>query len=159
MMKKIIFAAIAMLVLNACESAGSGVPVDIPDVAIDCDTGDCQGAGASKDAYVYYTLSGCNPDQVEFALAATATLNVSCSGAGCTGIATTWRNSTGQVITQIPSNRYYVCAWIDINGDAEPDAADEFGDTTQSVVDDSGITISDWDVIYTFSRSKARKNR
>lgn len=127
---------------TSCER-GSGAPVPIPDVHIECSTGNCVGATGTHVASVVFTRSGCAPDQMNFEFIASGNANVSCVSGTCSGTVTTWGDKNQNLVTEILSNFYYICGWIDLN-DSIVDNNDAFSHTSDTIVSGETLTITDW---------------
>ncbi|MBY0384605.1 hypothetical protein K2X05_05550 [bacterium] len=145
-MKKTVFFFLFGVLLNGCESAGTGDPVDIPDVIIDCQNGKCTGvATGSYEVTINITSSGCADDQIPLAPVVAGTANITCTnGVGCSGTVSTWRDNNSSITSQIPSSTYSVCGTIDLDRSLTKNPGDAYADESR-LVTASFITLSDWD--------------
>lgn len=146
----IFFLCASLLALAGCESSGDGTKVDAPNVDIRCNTSKCTSGAVNKDAYVVLSLSGCAPDQIGFDTVASGSVQLICTGGGCTGTVT---NITPDNFT---SRSYYVCGWIDVNDDGVQNSTDAFSEDNV-FVSGSTLSITSWSVTYTFSRQRDKK--
>ena len=119
--------------VTACDSDGTGAQVPLPLVDILCVGGKCSIAG-TRDVVTNLTLSGCDPQQIDFEPVATGTGTVSCNGSRCTGTVSQWSAST------VEGRSYYVCGWIDINDNAIKNAQMLFREL--SIVSGAAITMN-----------------
>jgi hypothetical protein len=112
-------AAVIVLSLSGCaEPAGSGEPVSIPKLFINCTTSQCRtNAAPNPRITAIYTTSGCDaPDFGSIISASTEAL--SCNGTtGCYGELSGWIDSEGNPVTTIASGVYSICARIDYDRD------------------------------------------
>ncbi len=116
--------ALAGAAVSCAEIAGSGTPVAIPTVVVDCTTADCQ-AGPSQIAFVYITDANCSIGFLGGA-AASSSAQATCGGAtGCRVTMTSWISGTShETTTQVPSGTYTVCGYIDMDSSDSPTTAD-----------------------------------
>lgn len=156
-MKKFFFLLAISFLNMRCESSGSGSPVDIPNVEIDCTTATCSAANGGYEVTVNFSIAACAKDQLEFGSVVAGTANITCvNGAGCSGTVSSWRDNNGATTTTINSRTYSVCGWIDIDpGDKNPN--DAFSEEN-ALVSESTITLSDWGAANYFIR-KSHSNR
>lgn len=147
---RILFLGALVFTIAGCESSGDGTPVDSPDVFIDCSTAKCTSGSTSKDGYVVLSLSGCAPDQIGFDTVASGNVQLLCTAGACRGTVTNLTPSS------FSSRSYYVCGWIDVNDDSVQNSVDAFAED-YLFVSGSPLTISNWSVSYTFSRSRRQK--
>lgn len=143
---KLFFLLYTLLFLNACESTGSGVVVDAPNVDISCSSSKCAIAGFI-DAYVVLTLSGCAENQIGFESVASGTEQLLCSGSSCTGTLNSWTPSS------IESRSYYICGWIDIDNNGVKNSADAFSED-ELFISGSPLTMTNWSVTYSSLRKR-----
>lgn len=143
---KLVLVLSCLVFLNACESTGSGVSVDAPNVDINCSTSKCAIAGFI-DAYVVLTLSGCEENQIGFESVASGTEQLLCSGSSCSGTLNSWTPSS------IESRTYYICGWIDIDNNGIKNSADAFSED-QLFISGSPLTMTNWSVTYSFFRKR-----
>lgn len=129
----------------SCESAGTGTPVPIPNVEIDCTTAKCSAVSTSSyDVVINVTSSGCAFDQIETLPVITGTVNVICTnGSGCSGTVSSWRDKNGNTETEIISSTYSVCGWIDLDSNPNKTINDAFADEN-ILITESTITLTDW---------------
>lgn len=132
--KIILFSISCLVLLTRCQpSAGSGAdgaPTSIPTFQISCASSNCSSSGnVIRNIFVYLTTSGCAT--ASYGQVATGTGQVSCSGGVCSTSNLTWINSSGSIITKIPSNIYDVCGLIDLTGSYVGSTVPP-GDTTSS---------------------------
>lgn len=157
-MKHLILFLSAALALSACDSAtGSGEAVDIPTVRIDCTSSKCTGITGARDATVILSLSGCKASQITYELVATGPVSAICTPTGCTGTVNSWTNVNNEAIASIESRSYYVCGWIDIDNNANPESPDDAFSEELRTVTGSTMTLTDWSV--TYSSRKIRPHR
>ncbi len=145
-MKKAIFLVLVGVFLNRCESAGTGVPVDIPDVIIDCQNAKCSATSTgSYEVTINITSSGCADDQIPLAPVVAGTANITCTNSfGCSGTVTSWRDNNSSPTSQIPSSTYSICGTIDLDRSLTKNPGDAYADESR-LVSTSSITLSDWD--------------
>ena len=145
-MKKALFLILFGVLLNRCESAGSGDPVAIPDVIIDCQNAKCSAeATGSYEVTINITSSGCADDQIPLAPVVAGTANITCTfGFGCSGTVTSWRDNNSSPASQIPSSTYSICGTIDLDRSLTKNPGDAYADESR-LVSASSITLSDWD--------------
>ena len=143
---KLFFLLYTLVLLNACESSGSGVVVNAPNVDISCSSSKCAIAGFI-DAYVVLTLSGCAENQIGFESVASGTEQLLCSGSSCTGRLNSWTPSS------IESRSYYICGWIDIDNNGVKNSADAFSED-ELFISGSPLTMTNWSVTYSSLRKR-----
>ncbi len=151
-MKKIFFLLVLAFLNMRCESSGSGSPVDIPNIEIDCTTATCSGAASGGyEVTVNFSIAACSVDQLEFGSVVAGTANVTCvNGVGCSGVVSSWRDNNGSVTTTINSRTYSICGWIDLDpGNKNPN--DAFSEESVLVAS-STITLTDWGAANYFIR-------
>jgi hypothetical protein len=143
--KTLFFISLAFLI-SRCESSGTGDPVSIPDVEIDCQTTKCSSAATgSYDVVINITSSGCADDQIPLAPVVAGTATIICTnGLGCSGTVNSWRDTNSTPTTEIPSSTYSICGWIDLDGLSTKNAGDAYAEQSQ-LVTSIAITLSDWD--------------
>ena len=144
-MKNTIFLILLSVLTIRCESSGTGEPVDIPDVVIDCQNAKCIAENGSYDVVINITSSGCADDQIPLAPVVAGTASITCiNGIGCSGTVTSWRDTNSNTTTTIPSSTYSICGWIDLDGLSTKNAGDAYAEESR-LVSTSAITLSDWD--------------
>ncbi len=137
--------AAAALALGAmavsCQPAGSGEPVGIPSVTLNCSTGPCATANGSRSFVMFVTAAGCANPEFDARLSAAGTVN--CSGGACTGVADSWASASGRETTIAASN-YDFCAFIYFNGNpsGDPISGDARGALERVTVDGSQGSLS-----------------
>lgn len=153
MKKSVLIIMVAFFITN-CESAGTGDPVPIPNVQINCDTAKCKAVPSNLyEVTITVTLSGCAEDQIGMIPVVSGTANITCiSTVGCQGTVNTWRDTNSSTVTTVPSKTYSVCGWIDLDIGV-PNANDAFADENL-LVTSATITLTDWGATY-FFRTKA----
>lgn len=153
MIKNVIVFLLLGFLNTSCESAGTGTPVPIPNVEIDCTTAKCTSATGVYEVVINITGSGCAVDQIDLAAVITGTVNVLCNSSGCSGTVSSWRDSdTGNTTTEIISSTYSVCGWIDLDSTPGKSVNDAFADENL-LVTTSTITLTDWGAS-NYSRTK-----
>lgn len=137
-----------------CESSGSGTPVNIPLIEIDCTSTKCSAvASGGYEVTINITKSGCAANQIEFEPIVDGVANITCvNGTGCSGSVTSWRDNQGQATSTILSNVYYVCGWLDLDPGAK-NPNDAFAEENLSITS-APITLSDWGATNYFFRKR-----
>lgn len=108
----------SLFLVSCAETTGSGAPVSIPRVFIDCTTGACNSNTVPNPRItVMFTTSGCDLPDFGSAIAGTSEAITCTATSGCYGEITSWVDSDGDVATTVPSGTYSLCARIDYNRD------------------------------------------
>lgn len=159
MVKNILFLSLVSFINVSCESAGTGTPVPIPNIQIDCTVSKCATAATgSYEVVINVTGSGCAVNQIDMSPVITGTVNVTCTnGSGCTGTVTSWRDNNGNTETEVISSTYSVCGWIDIDSTPGKSVNDAFADEN-ILISTSTITLTDWGAS-NYSRTKPSQIR
>jgi hypothetical protein len=141
---------LSVVIAAGCDKVGgSGVIINMPSAQISCDSAKCAGEVGARDAYVVLSRSGCDPSQINYEpIVATGFVSVTCGGSGCSGTVTSWSDDNGDLLTEVESRSYYVCGWIDIDGNTAKDPADDAYSEEYRTVTESTLTLSDWSVTY-----------
>lgn len=153
-MKKTVLLLISAFLIIRCESAGTGEPIVIPNVDVDCTTAKCKAVPSNDyELTVSMTGSGCAQDQIELDPVISGTANASCvNGVGCRGTVSTWRNVNSTTVTTVPSSTYSVCGWIDLDAGG-PNPNDAFANENL-LVTSATITLTDWGATYFIPRKR-----
>jgi len=156
-LKKFLIIAISLGALSACDSAGSGVSVQMPDASVQCTSSKCNAAAGIHNATVTLTKSGCAPDQIDFYTVAVGAASAICGTTGCTATVSSWTDKPGDPLTEIESASYSLCGWIDLDDNGQKNSsADAFSENTKYVTG-STLDLTDWSVTYSSIRLRPHR--
>ena len=131
MFKKLLQILFLVVLVAGCEQASSTL-VNIPNVSIDCQLSAGDSSVAANVALVLISKSGCEND---FEIPAASTPGIVCSGSGCSGLASSWIDSTSYPVTEIITGSYDLCILID------SDNSGNTGYTTGDIVYEDSVFI------------------
>lgn len=135
---------VVFVLMSACApgTGGTGEPVSIPQVVVNCTTAQCK-TDSSPYVFVTFTQSGCDNPGFAWQISGSTTINCTATS-GCYGSIPSWvEDGQGTVARTIPSGTYDICGWIDYNRSWPnyPENDTRGGLLGQAIVDGSGAKI------------------
>lgn len=112
-----VFGLLALGFVTGCaEAVGTGLPVKIPTVVVDCTTNQCK-SSSSPYVFVWITKTTCNWQLIDNAVAVVSTTAACNPTSGCrVTMPSNWvLGSNHQSSTTVPSDSYTVCGRINNN--------------------------------------------
>jgi hypothetical protein len=112
-----------LFIISGCmthDDEGQVIDFSLPSMDIGCsslrDATDCGSSEVKgKNAYVYWSSVNCLEEMPPSSFYAVGTVALS-TGISPDGDITSWTNSSGSAISTLDGRKYYVCAYIDTDG-------------------------------------------